>query len=819
MGDTAQGARPVMVGRVKEKEAIQSGLSKAIRGHGSLIMISGEAGIGKTKMTEELGRLAVLTGCDLSIGRCLPNSPAPYLPFREALRGQMADDVFSSSPTGDVMFYVKDVLCRRAQERPAVVVLEDLHWADSASIQVLHFLARNVGGQRALLVGTYRPEDISFEISDGLFHPLLDSVRCMRRESLCTEIQLGELSETEIGELLERLLGGRVHRKVLEEVIKEGEGNPLYTIECVHSLLSHGQLRSENGVWSFAGEMVSVPSTVKDLVTRRMDRLPRTTRRVLEAASVIGLNFEPKVLAPLMNMRQMDLLEVLEEADRSHFMVKVGRDGSVSFTHENLQRVIYESMSEARRNEIHREVARILEAEPKSLRLDGEIALHHRFSGERDKCVRYSLSVGMEWLNRKAIFEAVPNFRRVLELTENDEEFIVERLQALEGMGDCQVYLANYQDGLRDYEEFMSLGGEDVRCARVLRKIAECWSPTRLGKGSSVNCLKYLEEAEECPRINAFEEGEIAGVRANLSLWKGEFPKADELCTKAEECFRRAGDRSREGQQLCYHAWIHLSQGDMPRALETLEKARSMYGGGKDIEQELEINRLLSEVLYHQGRGREALLAFDSVHHAASQIGDRVSMCWSHIFRTFVNMDLKEGAEALKNAKLALDEAMESDSAYMGCMANTVMALVALNRNDLRSAMDFSEKAWKVATNFPGTVKTPVKGVTLMVRGATLCQNGKVEEGNALFEDALRWLEGGMGCMIHLAYSLCYYGEALQRQGRSEQALDCYTRAHSIFRVLGNAPGEERCAMVSGELRRIIEGEISLRESSNLYAK
>ncbi|KAF5033465.1 Tetratricopeptide repeat protein [anaerobic digester metagenome] len=671
---------------------------------------------------------------------------------------------------------------------------------------------------RVMIVGTYRPEDISFEVAEGLYHPLFDSLRSMRRESLFTEIPLAELSAGDIDELLNKILGGRVHRKVLEEVMREGEGNPLFTIECVHNLLTHGQIRSEAGVWSFAGELVSVPSTVKDVVMRRVERLPRTTRRVLEAASVIGLSFEPKVLASLMNMRQMDLLEVLEEADRSHAMVKVG-DGRVTFAHENLQRVIYDSMTEARRNEIHREVARILEAEPKSLRLDGEIALHHQFSGERDKCVRYSLSVGMEWLDRRAVYEAVPNFRRVLELTDGDEEFVVERLQALEGMGDCQVFLANFQEGLKDYEDFMRLGGEDVRCARVLRKIAECWSPTRLGKGSSVNCLKYLAEAEACPRINAFEEGEIFGVRTNLSLWTGDFPKADELCSRSEECFRRAGDRSREGQQLCYHAWIHLSQGDMTRALETLDRAREMYVGGKDIEQELELNRLLSEVLYHQGRGREALLAFDSVHHAASQIGDRVSMCWSHIFRTFVNLDLKESADALKNAKLALDEAMESDSAYMGCMADTVMALVALNRKDLRSALEFSEKAWKVASKFPGTVKTPVKGVTLMVRGAALCQNGNAEEGNGLFEDALRWLDGGMGCMIHLAYSLCYYGEALQRQGRSEYALDCYTRARSIFKVLGNAPGEERCAMVIGDLRRIIEGEISLRESSNLYAK
>ncbi len=818
MGERNHDTRPIMVGRVKELEALQSSLSQVIGGKGRTVIISGEAGIGKTKMTEELERLARMTDCQYLVGRCLPNAPAPFLPFRDALRGVMGDEIFTASGPGEVMFRVREALGTKAQKQPLILVLEDLHWADSASVQVLHFLARNIGCMRTMIVGTYRPEDISFEIAEGLSHPLFDSMRVMRREALCTEISLSELDQEEVSELLNKILGGRVHKNILAAVMKEGEGNPLFTIECVHNLLSHGNLRSVDGVWSFLGETVSVPSTVKEVIMRRVDRLPKTTRRVLEAASVIGLQFEPRILATLMNSRQMDMLETLEDADRSHAMVRVIDGGHMAFAHENLQRVLYESISEVRRNEIHKEVARILEGEPRNLRLDGEIALHHRFSGNREKCVRYSLSVGMEWLKRKAIYEAVPNFQRVLDLTVADEDFIAERLQALEGMGDCHVFLANFKEGLRDYEEFMELGGEDVRCARIMRKMAECWSPTRLGKGSSVNCVKYLNEAEGCPRINDFEQGEILGVRTNLTLWCGNFPEADDLCTRAEECFSRV-DQGRMAQQLCYHAWIHLSQGDVSKAMDTVTRARTIYGERRDIEEDLELNRLLGEVLYHQGRGKDALLAFDAVHHAASQIGDRVSMCWSHIFRTFVYLDLKDLRGAMRSAKMAMDEAMESDSAYMGCMANTVMALVALNRRDISSALEFSERAWTVAKGFPATVKTPVKGVTLMVRGAALSLAERFEESNAMFEDSMRWLDGGMGCMVHLGFGLCYYGESLQRQGLVDRALECYDRANSLFRVLGNGTGEERSAKVAYELRRLSSGDLSLEQSSNLYGK
>lgn len=821
MGEAARNARPLMVGRVREKEILQSGLSKAIRGHGGLIMISGEAGIGKTKLTEELGAFARMTDCRFLVGRCLPHSAAPYLPFQEALRSDPAVDIrgMFDKGSGEAMFRVRQALFGDTDGRPVVLVLEDLHWADTATVQLLHYLARNLETERALVVGTFRPEDISFEVADGLYHPLFESMRSMRREGVCREISLGTLGPEEVAELLAKILGGKVQHKVVSAVLAEGEGNPLFTIECVHSLLAHGQLVSSEGQWAFRGEQMSIPSTVREVLLRRVERLPKAVRRVLEGASVLGLQFEVRVLSSLLNTRALEVLEQLEDAERQYYMVSPVKDDLFRFTHENLQKVIYESISEPRRREMHREAAIILRSVPRDLRRDGEIALHCCRGGVREECVDMSVSAGEGWLRNGGVYEAAPHFQRALKLTVGAEEHLIPRMRALEGMGDCHMALANYAEALACYEEFMRLGEEEARCARVLRKVAECWSPTRLGKGSSEQCRRYLDQAEGCYMINDLERGEILSVRTNLALWSGDFATADALSSSSEAMFGRAGENARLADQLCYHAWIHLSSGDVPKALEGIGQAGALYGEHRTPDNELELNRLRGEVLYHQGRHEEAKAAFEAVYRSAAQTGDRVGMCWSNIFRAFICLDQGNVDAASAHATSALEEAQESDSTYMECMALTALALVGSAKGEWDEALRNSGKAGEMSAAFSSILRTPVKGMALVAKGRALSMAGRFEEGNQAFDSGIAWLDGGMACLVHLAFSLGYYGESLQRQGRRDEAMEHYSRSVQIFHRLGNRSGEERCQRVLDDLRLLALEDISLQQASKLYAK
>jgi predicted ATPase len=180
---------PPLVGRDKELELLYEHLGEAISAHGGLILISGEAGIGKTRILAKLSETAAKSGVMRIGGECVPGIPLPYLPFHEAFSAftigpfssiNSSDSSGQKQPTS-VLMDTLELLTNESAKRPLLICLEDLHWADSASIHLLHFLARNVKKLRVLIVGTYRPEDLVPSEGEEV-HPLQSSIRLMTRE-------------------------------------------------------------------------------------------------------------------------------------------------------------------------------------------------------------------------------------------------------------------------------------------------------------------------------------------------------------------------------------------------------------------------------------------------------------------------------------------------------------------------------------------------------------------------------------------------------------------------------------------------------------
>ena len=190
-----------MVGRESELELLISLMGKAIAGEGGLVLVSGEAGSGKTMLCEEFEKLAVKSGCIVLVGRCLPGALSPFLPFMEAFYAQVPNPFAESNEAtivnrGRLLLSVLEAVESISKNRVIILWLEDLHWADSASIALLHFLARNVGGLKVLILGTYRPEEIHAS-SSGETHPLQDDLRILRREGICQELELNPLSDND----------------------------------------------------------------------------------------------------------------------------------------------------------------------------------------------------------------------------------------------------------------------------------------------------------------------------------------------------------------------------------------------------------------------------------------------------------------------------------------------------------------------------------------------------------------------------------------------------------------------------------------------
>lgn len=376
-------SEPPLAGREVESRVLDEALKKAIAGSGSLYLISGEAGIGKTRLSKEFEKRAASNGCRILVGNCVPAAPIPYLVFLEALKGlsneaeqrtdlsrtsrlksaakRAAPDLVDAIPVvggttkalatlfkeyqgegGDsrsenLLFGTLELLKTESGKAPLIVRLDDLQWADSASIGMLHFLARNVRGLPILLLGTYRTEEVLSVEKD--VHPFLDSLQVMNREGIVDEVNLQPLAENDLQQVVSGMLQMPVEKAAMEHICKESGGSPLFAVEIVRLLASEGRLVQKDGTLVMSGgDAISIPRTIQQVISRRMDKLSNEQRRILECASVIGERFDPCLISQSIGIDNLHLLDELDIINKGFQLVNWD-EGSYKFTHGRIRDV------------------------------------------------------------------------------------------------------------------------------------------------------------------------------------------------------------------------------------------------------------------------------------------------------------------------------------------------------------------------------------------------------------------------------------------------------------------------------------------------
>jgi len=409
---------PPLTGREDQIRFLTQRLDAARAGKGCLVLVSGEAGIGKSRLLEEVSEQARAIGFRVLTGSCLPGVGAAYLPFQEIVDGYFgltregktswskrlihsvkrsgpeiagavpmvggvlkltatmyaeyhASKSDKSSPEfGRTFSAMLDFLREASSHQPLLILLDDLQWADSASIQMLHFLARNSLALRVVLVGTYRPEELHRE-TEGKQNPLLDSLRIVRREGICEELSLDRLSADQTKLVIQGMLGSTISDELSERIVKESGGNPLFTIETIRLLVDTRAITLQNGKWEEKqrGETISIPSTVLEVIRRRLDEVPEMTRRELSYASVLGEVFEPSTLAEILGIERVQMLEDLDGIERRFQLVRPF-EGAYRFSNEKVRRVLYDGIPTELRKELHGKVGMIAEKRSRQPGLD-----------------------------------------------------------------------------------------------------------------------------------------------------------------------------------------------------------------------------------------------------------------------------------------------------------------------------------------------------------------------------------------------------------------------------------------------------------------
>ena len=573
-------ASGVFVGREREMDELRAGLEDAFSGHGRLLMLVGEPGIGKTRTSEELATYARLRNAQVLWGRCYEGEGAPaYWPWVQGIRayaherdpGALVSELGSGAGViAQIVSEVRDRLPNlpapppvtdpdqarfrlfdsitmffknAAQRQPLVLVLDDLHSADKPSLLLLQFVARELRGARLLIVGTYRDVDL------GRQHPLSQTLGDLTREQLSQRILLRGLTQNDVARFIEITAGITPPPGLISAVYKETEGNPFFVNEVVRLLVADGRLEHPEQVKSWS---VSIPQGVREVVGRRLDHLSPECNRVLTTGAVIGREFGMDALERLSHLSEDRLLEVLDEAVAARVINEVPRSaGRYSFSHALIRETLYSELTTNRRVRLHRQVGEVLETlyVPSPEAHLAELAYHFfeaAQGGDVDKAIDYAVRAGDRATALMAHEEAARQYEVGLQALELRQPADPERR--------CELLLARGEALWRagEYEQAKQLA---LEAAEIARRQDAPQQLARAALGYGGRLLAFAAVIRDDTLVRLLEEalGKLANdataLRARLLSRLAEevtfsepLERREALCREAVAIARRVGD-------------------------------------------------------------------------------------------------------------------------------------------------------------------------------------------------------------------------------------------------------------------------------------
>jgi predicted ATPase/class 3 adenylate cyclase len=496
IGRVAWGA---FVGREREMGQLKERLAGAFSGLGSVVMVVGDAGIGKTRLLQEFATYARLRGAQVLWGAAYEGEARlPYGPFAEALRDYVSrtsvetlrravtegssvlaplapelkvklpdlpepPPVAAEAEAYRLFQEVTEFLKNASTSAPLVLVLEDLQWADKGTCSLLQHLARRLAGARLLLSISCREAELD------LSHPLREGLPHLRRESGFWEIPLKGLRESEVRELITVLAEHEVPQPLVLALHQETEGNPFFVQETLKHLIETEVLYQEEGRWASKATTISdigLPESVRDVMERRLAGLSQECRRLLQVGSVLGRRFSLSLAQRVADLDEEVVLRAVEEALAAQVVWEQRQERRTyyQFTSTLLRENLYGRLSAPRRERLHLRAAHALEeAYPDRLEeYAAELAYHYREAGEgapAETAYRWTVKAAEQAVAAYAPAEAVSLYHSALELadvvgvSQREKAGLLLRLaMAQGGAGDPDGRMQSYEEAARGFE-------------------------------------------------------------------------------------------------------------------------------------------------------------------------------------------------------------------------------------------------------------------------------------------------------------------------------------------------------------------------------
>jgi DNA-binding CsgD family transcriptional regulator len=584
-----------LIGRDRELNILLQALRDAREGTGSCVLLAGEAGIGKSRLVAEMRTRASSERFLILDGHCFEQDVSfPYAPWVDALRAFLAQK--SSAETAELLGPLGSELVKLLPElslllpsiqptpaldppaekhrlfesiarfatslaasHPVLIILEDLHWSDEQSLELLDFFVRRIAALPILILATCRSEDPS----PRLTHQLIE----LNREAQAQEIRLSPLDRPEVGRMVQAILKTDLplSPEELDLLMPLTEGNPFFVEELTRSL-------AEAGAWPMTLENLQIPRSIQDTVQRQVQRLPESARQTLLLAAVTGERFDFGLLQAVTAREEPELLRILKEMVAAGLIVEESAD-QFAFRHALTREAAYSMLMQRERKALHQTIGEVLErsAGKRAQAAAPQLAYHYYRAGIWAKAIKYSQRAGERAQALYARHEALSHFTHALEAAQRlgiapPHSVLRGRAQAYEASGEFDLAMV-------DYEAALDLSrGQTDRAAEWQARIdlGLLWQSRDLERAG-----KYYGEALELAR--ALDDSSLLAESlnriANWEMNRGRVGEALPVHREALELFRKSNNRRGMAQTLELLGLVSYLLGDFLQGTAYLEQA------------------------------------------------------------------------------------------------------------------------------------------------------------------------------------------------------------------------------------------------------
>lgn len=869
-----------MVGREEEFARLRRLVDELVTARrGRLVLVTGQAGIGKSRLTSELKEYVAPQWVTILEGACLAYGQPAYGVFLQILKAlfgiaaddteeiarekieRLAQDLFSAEEFSQIVPYlehllsirifekelaarirhltpaqlqqqtfiaIRELLVALAQGKPLVLILEDIHWIDQLSLDLLTFLLNSIERAPVLIYCNSRPDE-------GVAAGKLEQLGSEMYAAHYAQLPLAPLSRADSVALVDLLLTMRELPEHLRHLIPErAEGNPFYLEEIIRMLIDRGIIRRGEARWEMTPEAnlddLQVPTTLQGLIMTRVDHLSENARQTLQCASVIGRAFALRLLEHIGG----DILirQAIPELEERQLITCVARDGEMRyhFNHVLIQETVYHSLLTRRREYLRRKIAMAIELLYKD-RLDehlDELAFHFAESQDFDRALPYAIRAGKHAAERFANEQALKHYQRAVEMLTRTQPTFEQRIEVYTGLGAVQTLTGDYTGATTTYLIALQVARTAAQSLENTRRSAEIMRAIgRLGerRGDYAEALHWLESAlheiQADPDERSAERARIyndmgwvqyrRGEFDQAYAWRmrapqivegseyynemasaynglvalfgrqGEWERANAYAEKGLRLRERIGDLQGISQSYTSMAVSEWEQGDWQRAREHLARSLDIKQKIGDIEGIARLESNLSELYRGMGEYARALELAARALRGAEKIKNTNLINLALINLAHAQLLQGQWEEAHARLTRALTLATEMGSKERIAEARGLLAQTHLARGQLDLARQEAEQALTLATEIG---RRSIEGQVLRVLGQIAQQQNEIGMAREYLERSVAVLSASKH-QFELAQSQLQLAVLGRETGCAQAARSLLEHACQTFAQLG----------------------------------